>query len=726
MSSDLHNSVDTQDTITQDSESSVSAKLLRRVRRANRVNRSKNKSTSQYNFARSDDVGSENSQVLYMRSSKGYKRSSRESLSSISNKSIEIKDTTTDSKPIKFRAESKADDLAWKVIDREIFEWQYVCRTGRPYWWSPESKCLRLKKIQPRVFHVPNPRIWRKEWDDSPKPDYDITRRTMSESYLADPSKIGDVAQLIAIQLLSACFTIPPDHAGTPAPNNMTFGKAKFPDLLEYRMISSLRMHTHFRYSPAFGHQPRNTSPVESWPRTYESYDGPAGNLEASEADIEPPGTALRRQKSRRQRVHRALHMSDDSSSSYNSQDNSQDNRKLRRSSSANGSSSFITDANFTEQRSRRRRPRGRQMPSLNSDEVDADDTSRGYHTTSSKSRNTLTSVLRSEPHPVYIQPVKELVVRRWNGIRRHLKAGLPSNNSGEAKSADATPSTLEPAVDFREAFSVRDGKERRRSARERGDILSSSTEGTPHYNTPASNQTPDSGTSLSALASGHTSPAIDTSGSHSKPSDAVPASTSLQFLSTEDPKLAARPGPGRLSSTRSAPAGEMSNELRTESGYFVTQRAKTSVSFTPRSRRANRRSLLSEVCTPEDFEEIRSTVSSPGPAAGVDRETDLRSVLSTIGSDTSPVDGLPLVLVKSPSPKSIDMEVRKTSSSRDASSSDDQLRPGITRANTSGTQLFTPHEDGVEVDGVPAGPSEKEWEHPTDTEGNQRERSFL
>lgn len=51
--------------------------------------------------------------------------------------------------------------------------------------------------------------------------------------------------------------------------------------------------------------------------------------------------------------------------------------------------------------------------------------------------------------------------------------------------------------------------------------------------------------------------------------------------------------------------------------------------------------------------------------------------------------------------------------------------RPSIVRTSTSGTQVFRLGEDGVELDGLPAGPSSETWDDKG--QGNKRkERSFL
>ena len=50
------------------------------------------------------------------------------------------------------------------------------------------------------------------------------------------------------------------------------------------------------------------------------------------------------------------------------------------------------------------------------------------------------------------------------------------------------------------------------------------------------------------------------------------------------------------------------------------------------------------------------------------------------------------------------------------------QESPRLRRMSTSGTQIFTPGPDGLEIDGLPAGPGKETWSGT----GRKREPSFL
>lgn len=71
---------------------------------------------------------------------------------------------------------------------------------------------------------------------------------------------------MIAVQLLATCFTLPPESERCSRPpasyydRNCLIGHSANP-----RLISSLRLHTQFQTSPALGHNARNSSPALAW-----------------------------------------------------------------------------------------------------------------------------------------------------------------------------------------------------------------------------------------------------------------------------------------------------------------------------------------------------------------------------------------------------------------------------------------------------------------------------
>ena len=72
---------------------------------------------------------------------------------------------------------------------------------------------------------------------------------------------------MIAVQLLATCFTLPPESERCPRPPASYYDRScPIGPSSDPRLISSLRLHTHFRNSPALGHNARNSSPALAWP----------------------------------------------------------------------------------------------------------------------------------------------------------------------------------------------------------------------------------------------------------------------------------------------------------------------------------------------------------------------------------------------------------------------------------------------------------------------------
>ncbi|KAH7383130.1 hypothetical protein BKA64DRAFT_727180 [Cadophora sp. MPI-SDFR-AT-0126] len=647
----------------------------------------------------SENSLSENSQILYMADPKTSKsRRARLSLSSIGNHVDRRFDGSSDDK----EDVHDFDALSWDVIDQEIYEWQYVCKNGRPYWWSPESKYTRLKRFQPRLIKEPSPRFWMRELDGRPKQAYAEKRRAVSDNYFCDPRAIHDLAHLVAVQLLGACFTLPPDHIlGVPSPNytieNTSTG------LPDPRMISSLRMHTHFRYSPCFGHQARNTSPVQTWPRSL----GRTSSGSASPIAGTGASTAISTPTERR----RTLNISD-GSGSCGSLDGDGDHLTGPCSSKDGLEHEELTAAHRSTGGSH---PPSRQMGNLGvtdhrtgyprrrtSERRKGEEAVACFEQATSKSNYRLEPVIPSEPHHVFIQPVRELVVKRWTNFKRRLSgslhSALPTRNSDNPESVSDTGS---PAMSS-------DGKLRRLRAQERGDIHSSEFEATQHFNTPTSGtlatngglSTPDRingatfrlsnrGTAEAALASDEKRAAVSQSSTSFRSRKHVsPSESSLHPIGYHDRAA------GQTPQIPSRPPFPL---------YFPARFNSSAVSkpFSSRRRpnREQRKSTLSEMYTADDvpghgaLDLAGRGISSAPETTNV---TPLKETKKNLGlAATSPIS----TLINPALP----------------------LRPRIGRTSTSGTQIFTPADDGIELDGLPVGPPEMTWKG-----HGRRERTYL
>lgn len=673
-----------------------------------------------------DDL--ENSQVLYMAGPPKRLRKSRASLSSIGNRSTQGMDGSSDTKA-DAEEDSFSDELTWNIIDREIFEWQYACRTGRPHWWSPESRYSRLRKLPPRLTREPPPRPEMRGVDERPKTDYGNKRRAISDSYLAGQVGVENLAHLVAIQLLGSCFTLPPDHNGMLLPDYTSYdlnGSENSPDP---RLISSLRLHTHFRYSPCFGHQARNTSPVQLWSG---AYDGPSPNTSPlpMTTGFQTPVIGTSGSRPRRCGSRRPLNVTEGSESNCSLENQAEDYvnsfEKCNLDPTASVTAWYrrqgIDDDNARrmiltyipgESGARRQQPKAVQ--------IDGDmDIPQGYRGVQSSPRTPKTNyslqpVIRSEPHHVFVQPVRELVVKRWRTFRRRfggsLHAPLPTGSEGNI----STPSTPGYSGGCSPAMSS-DGRARRRRAQERGEILSASVDSTPHYNSPISGY-------LSPRSSGYPSPFwIDSMNSSPafQLADPLAAAAALVLAKTQSsaPSVLARNQRELpLSSTGSShQTSEVASRREPKTG------ANPSMSYTRTlQRRSHRMSMLSEVCTPEDLIENVTGNESPKEAAE-------RSGLSAAGSarlgtkeKLAEVSDINLV-IRSGACESVGNigPVGAFSVRRRMTVGETPLCPRLSRTSTTGTQVFKPNADGIEIDGLPVGPSKKTWS------GKRRERTYL
>lgn len=256
---------------------------------------------------------------------------------------------------------------------------------------------------------------------------------------------------------------------------------------------------------------------------------------------------------------------------------------------------------------------------------------------------------------------------------------------------------------------------------------ISGSEECTTHYNTPCSVfLTPDGIQRMTWLTSAEASPTQELSDSLAVEAaaalifhnhvdhlqvhtDAATPSTPLQPPPTPIIYYTAgypsTPGsvigqPPTLSSSKVMAKGKVPNtaefQLRTMQAPPAFQ---TSTMRIPKDRR--RKSGLSEVCAPEEF----SRRSSPNP------DGSERNTFSTAGSAlATPVDDSlpPTYLSNDPShpiPKD-PLGYNNTITTSPPISH----RPRLHRMSTSGTQVFSPNPDGIEVDGLPVGPGHEMW----------------
>lgn len=677
-------------------------------------------------------------------------RKHHRSLSPISNRVPVRESRQSKSDAAKRDDDPESENFAWDVINGEISEWQTICQTGRPSRWSPGSNWIRggvrstwqeeLRSIPPWRMNLDHDRRLRQR--------YDTQRRAVTDSYLADNKNVHDLAYLVAVQLLGACFTLPPEQvSGYKSPTYNYFDIHNSSGMPGSRLISSLQMHIEARYSPSFGYQARNTSPANC--RQGARNGKSASGSRESSRGCQSPNTQLFRETSRRQRIHRVLHATEDSISDCS----------IGSHSSLFGVADFLPAATVTTwNRVRRDTGNDRNTEPLTTGDGSTKDClflgefgDLGLHTchlaskafnehtvgtgrdltdprTPNKQRHRcLKSVIRSDPHHKYIQPVKELVVKRWQRVRRRLGYSLgnghpsPVSREPRVKSSVSTSSRSTPAEGSNGSPVLSsDGKERRRQARERGDIHSNGVGNSSHHNM-----------HISATESGPDSPArlnhpfldfeypyalgVAEAIANAFADSGLTAVASLSFTPPNSRNPSGSTSPSPVAFTRSLNSKtDLEHLVSSMTGSSNPLKSTPTFSTRHRSQRQQRKSMLSEVCTPEDTEGAFSAVDS--------NQTRSREEVG---------DGPPSQ-TRSLSIDEEELDVTKTmQNATEFLSGQDEIhdfmmrRPSIVRTNTSGTQIFRPSEDGIEIDGLPTGPPAQSWDDP-EQRGKNRERSFL
>jgi hypothetical protein len=118
-------------------------------------------------------------------------------------------------------------------------------------------------------------------------------------------------------------------------------------------------------------------------------------------------------------------------------------------------------------------------------------------------------------------------------------------------------------------------------------------------------------------------------------------------------------------------------------------------------------------------LERIRYLLTSPKEESGSEAAVELRSKTPQLeGQDGE-------VTVGQVAPANVESSPRYDEKSRLEAPTGKIRRPSIVRTSTSGTQVFTPNLDGIELDGLPTGPSSETWDG--SMQGDKgKERSFL
>lgn len=234
---------------------------------------------------------------------------------------------------------------------------------------------------------------------------------------------------MISVHLLASCFTLPQNIKSLTLPSGWYDQKSSTSDpWLNTRLVSSLRQQTQWKHSPAFGHQARNNSAASLWPERDDALSREAliaervslnrrlklrhrGDRDANEGaytkrrhQSEPTGNESKRRRFFLSCYRGRLRTSDSTSS-----------HRCLRGLSGPGSEPVSSHGRI-KQKNALKVMRGLRLRNVGN---------RGQ-------RWSLEPFLRSESHPVFVQPVKEYVMRRLALFRPRSRDHSSTSASSE------------------------------------------------------------------------------------------------------------------------------------------------------------------------------------------------------------------------------------------------------------------------------------------------------
>ncbi|KAI9881196.1 MAG: hypothetical protein M1830_007174 [Pleopsidium flavum] len=312
------------------------------------------------------------------------------------------------------------DIRVWEVIQKELMDWyqpnQLNHRRGYSTHLLPAEGCGQLASV----------------------------------TALDDPDRIQVLITMVAVQLLATCFTLPPEPERCSLPSAFHYNRAyKKVESSDPRLISSLKLHTQHRDAPAFGHNARNPSFALVWPdlcsepsREERLAEEISKRRRLRQTQIEGHNQEASR-NSRRSRSERLSAEMEDYTFAPRA--------RWRRYRSSTEVTS-IRKAPFQRPKidrifghptrfggestlplqspSRTTRPR----PSWSSSMVSIAGIRNRYHNSAEYThRWSLQPILRFEAHPIFIQPVKDHVVRRWRAFKSRSTSRSSTSTSDDS-----------------------------------------------------------------------------------------------------------------------------------------------------------------------------------------------------------------------------------------------------------------------------------------------------
>ena len=237
---------------------------------------------------------------------------------------------------------------------------------------------------------------------------------------------------MISVQLLATCFTLP-QSLNIPLPSGLY--DQKDDTWLNTRLVSSLKQHTQWKYSPAFGHEARNNSCASWWPQR--------DDILSREALLAEQVSLNRR--SRRQREDGDSKNSTYTEQRHRNQRTGEDpkrfpflpSRCLRHIGTSDPASPHQHLQGNSSPQSGFSNSSGRVK---NKNALKITRGLRPRHLSGEGQRWLFEPFLRSESHPVFVQPIKEYVMKRCGVFRsksHNLSSSLTLNRGLETRADD-------------------------------------------------------------------------------------------------------------------------------------------------------------------------------------------------------------------------------------------------------------------------------------------------
>lgn len=239
--------------------------------------------------------------------------------------------------------------------------------------------------------------------------------------------------------MLASCFT-PPQNINTltlSSGASAWYHKKNHADenWLDTRLVSSLRQHTQWKHSPAFGHQARNNSAASLWPERDDALSREAllaEQVSFNRRSRQRVDGATRGSNNTKRRREGELSGEETKNRHFNPLRHHR--RRLRK--SEDSASSHRAVHGIFGPRPEALRPRNR-VAQLNGVKV-----MRGLRVRNASDdghRRSLEPVLRLEIHPVFVQPVKEFVMKRWRVFRSgsRKRSSISASGKGTGRRPD-------------------------------------------------------------------------------------------------------------------------------------------------------------------------------------------------------------------------------------------------------------------------------------------------